>query len=304
MYSIIFDVDYSALKDLVRHIETRMQTASALREAIQVAGDFATQQWLNTAATRFKHSQGGYARGIVAGIKYPFQGDPLHYRIEHTARYALALEEGFDSFDMKKMLQTSDKVRISKDGKRYLIIPFRHGIPGTKGLREMPKEIYKEAKGLRHSAATNTFREGSIRQAITMRDADLLRSSNPDKVIRNVYAWGDRLKDVDWPLEKKSHKTNIYEGMVRFQANPNVNRAKFNTGKFVFNEHNSSDFRGDYSIYMTFRIMHEDSSGWIHPGLKGMYILKETVERIRQPVLKMLGEAAKTDLQKILPKSN
>jgi len=39
--------------------------------------------------------------------------------------------------------------------------------------------------------------------------------------------------------------------------------------------------------------MSELSSGWIHPGIKGKYILKETVERIEQPIREMLKDAIK-----------
>jgi hypothetical protein len=302
MYKIVYDVDYSQLNDIVKYIELVLKQVSALKESVQVAGNFAIQQWINTANSKFKHSQGGYVRGIVSGINYPFNGDALHYRVIHADRYAKALEDGFDSYDMKKMLQTSEKVRISKDGKRYLIIPFRHGIPGTVGFRPMPKEIYDQAKGLRHSITEGTFREGSVRHAITMDDAQLLKSHNPKQVIRNTYSWGDRLKDVDWALEKAHHKSNIYEGMVRFQNNPNVNRARFDSGKFILSENKSTDFKGNYSSYFTFRIMHEDSTGWIHPGMKPMKILAETVERIKQPIMQMLAEGAKKDLGRVFNK--
>jgi len=302
LYKIIYDVDYSSLNDIVKYIELVLKQGSSLKESVQVAGDFAVQQWINTSNSKFTHSQGGYVRGIVAGINYPFQGDALHYRVIHASSYAKALEEGFESYDMKKMLQTSEKVRISKDGKRYLIIPFRHGVPGTVGFRPMPKEIYNEAKNLRHSITSGTFKEGSIRHALTMNDADLLRSHNPKQIMRNTYKWGDRLKDIDWPLEKAHHKTSIYEGMVRFQNNPNVNRANFSTGKFTLSETKSTNFKGDYSSYFTFRIMHEDSTGWIHPGMKPMNILGETMKRIEQPILQMLADGAKKDLEKVLPK--
>jgi hypothetical protein len=69
-------------------------------------------------------------------------------------------------------------------------------------------------------------------------------------------------------------------------------------GKFGGGKNTTDNFR-DSSSYMTFRIMSEKSSGWIHPGIKAMNILKETIERTRQPVLMMLSEAAKQDLQRI-----
>ncbi|MDQ7818669.1 MAG: hypothetical protein RDU14_16710 [Melioribacteraceae bacterium] len=300
-YEIVYDIDYAALYEIVRELQERYErdidkNGSYLQEAVHVAGDHVAQEWLNISAGKFKHSEGGYARGIVEGIKYPFQGDPLYYKIEHTKDYAKYLEHGFEPFDMKKALQTSDKVRISKDGKRYLVIPFEHGTPGTKSKREMPQEIYAEAKRLKPSVVAGKFNEGSIRQATTMKDMDLLRKNNPKRVQRNSYEWGEKLTHVKGvELEDDSH----YKNMVRFETNPNVNREKFDFGKF--GSMNETSSMKQHSLYMTFRVMIEDSEGWIHPGLKPMRILGETYDSTKQSVEMMLAEAAKKDIARILP---
>jgi len=319
-YQITYDVDYSALHELAGYVQQALGENSSLIEAVQFAGDYAVQEWIKTASTKFKHSQGGYARGILSGVSYPFAGDPLHFRIEHKERYAKALEDGYSSFDLKKALQTSQKVRMSKEGKLYLIIPFRHGIPGTKSFRAMPKDVYENApigtrvvdatgrakyeidseragaRNMRQSVTSGTFKEGSIRGSKTLSDAELMKNNNPDKVIRNKYVWADRLMGVDQPKLKEHHKTNIYEGMVRFQANPNVNREAL-SGKFA-GAQNPTDFMGNYSTYMTFRVMQEDSPGWIHPGIRPMNILGETMERIRGTVIQIMADGAKKDFEK------
>ena len=304
-YQIIYDLDYSALNELVKEVQRRFEkdldkSGSSLQEAVQVAGDHVTQTWLNVAAGKFKHSDGSYAQGIVDGVKYPYQGDPLFYKIEHTKDYAKFLEYGFESFDMKKALQTSEKVRISKDGKRYLIIPFEHGTPGSKSKREMPQEIYSEAVRLKPSVVSSKYNEGSIRQASTISDANLLRKNNPTRVQRNGYMWGDRLTNVKGAeLEDSSP----YKNMVRFETNPNINREKFELGKFGYQHPymNATSSSTQHSLYMTFRIMSEDSEGWVHPGLRPMGILKETYESTKQSVQSMLAKAAKEDIAKILP---
>ncbi|MDX9925691.1 MAG: hypothetical protein RBS48_13115, partial [Ignavibacteriaceae bacterium] len=67
------------------------------------------------------------------------------------------------NFDL--LILDSWKVRVSKDGKRYLISPFRHSIPSaTSAAPKMPKEIYKEAKDLRQSVVVSTFREGIVQR--------------------------------------------------------------------------------------------------------------------------------------------
>lgn len=337
-YQIVYDIDYSKIYELINHIEQQLGREAELPQAVEAAGDLAVQTWLNVAASKFKHSQGEYANGIVSGVKYPYQSDRLHYKIIHNSPHAKALEEGYESFNMKKALDTSPKVRIGKDGKKYLVIPFQHGTPGTTSMRAMPKEVYDKApvyqrevimgkvkysldetrtgaKNLRHSVAVKMYSEGSIKGARDLADAELMRRNNPDQVKRTMYAWGDKIKNTGQPLLRSEpkeytitdkatgekfkvvsppHKSNIYEGMVRFQTNPNVNR--FNFGKFIFKPHNETDNMRNSSAYFTFRIMKEGSEGWIHPGLSGMYILKETKERIEQPVMMMLGDAAKKDL--------
>ena len=290
-YKITYDFDFAALRDAIGHIEERLNQNSNLAGAVQSSGDLAVEEWIRTAGSKFKHSNGDYARGVLEGVMYPFDGDPLHYKIVHPLGNAKMLEDGYEPFDMKKMLFTSDKVRISKDGKRYLIIPFNHGTPGTKSKRAMPKEVYEQAKDLRHSVITGVKNEGSVKHARTVKDADLLKKYNPNRVKRNTYKWGEHLgDDVD----------DNYKGMVRFQKNPNIVRHAISLGKFSGTKKNMTDSMQNYSSYMTFRVMSEDSADWQHPGMKAMNILGETVEKIRQPILSALEEAAKEDLKAIL----
>lgn len=287
-----YNIDYSPLADLSKYINSRLSQGSNLRESVQVAKDFAVQKWINVAESKFTHSQGGYARSIVEGTKYPFQNDPFHARIEPRGKLAYWLEKGVQPFDLKKMLQTSHKVRISKDGKRYLVIPFRHGTPGSKTLPPMPEEVYNQAKTLRHSAIKGTFKEGSVRDAQSFEEAEMLRANNPHRVKRNIYAWGEKLGGG-----------GIYEGMYRFQKNPTINRMNFDLGKFA-GLTNPTGNTINNSHYMTFRVMVEDSGGWMHPGIKPMNILKETVDQIEAPIIKMMGEAAKADLLEVLKNMN
>lgn len=289
MSNIVYNIDYSALSDLTNYVQNNLSKASNLRESISVAKDYAIQKWITTAESKFTHSQGGYARSLVEGVKYPFQNDPFHARIEPKGKIAYYLEKGVQPFDLKKMLQTSNKVRISKDGKKYLVIPFRHGTPGSKTLPPMPEEVYKEARNLKESAITGTFREGIVKQAKSYEEAEMLRQNNPDRVRRNIYAWGEKIEGLG----------GIYEGMYRFQKNPTINRMNFDMGKFTGLTNTTGNVINS-SHYMTFRVMIEDGGGWMHPGIKPMGILKETVAQIETPILRMMADAAKMDLQEVL----
>lgn len=312
---IEFDIDYGGLVDYVDHLQKKMGEPIEMVKAIREGGTYLTAAWIKNAESKFKHSQGGYARGIKEGTQYPYQGDPLQYKVVHPSKVAVYLEHGYEAFDMKKALQTSLKVRITKNGKRYLVIPFEHGTPGSKSKRAMPKEVYEQAKKLKSSYSIEAGTRGAETKASTYKDAMLLRELNPRRVTQRNYQWGDRLKNVDQPLLKDkpsvhrvfdretkkytkvtagAHKSNIYEGMVKFESNPNIVREKFGLGKFEGS--NQSDNWQTSGRYMTFRIMHEDSNGWIHPGLTPMNILGEVLESGKPVVQTAVAEAAKKDM--------
>ncbi len=280
------DLDLTPLRDFLNKVEQEIEGGSNLVGSIKTAGNYIINEWIKTAEGKFKHTQGGYARGIVEGVHYPFNSDRLHYHAEHTEKYAIYLEKGFDSFDMKKALATSDKVRIAKDGTRYLIIPFRHGTPGTKSFPDMPNEVYQQAKNLDKSAISFRYREGVQQGSYSFEDAQLMKEYNPKKTLRNAYTWGGRLDFTGTKYEK-------YTGLVRFEANPNNNR-EITTGKFI----NKTSGEQQYSTYFTFRVMSEnDTDGWIHPGLKPMNILGETIGRTKDNAEQMLKDGVMKDMQ-------
>jgi hypothetical protein len=305
MYKINYDLDYSALKDFVKVVNKRLGEGSHSVEAIKTAGQYVTSLWIKNAGAKFKHTEGGYVQGILDGVQYPYNNDKLHLYIENKSPYAYFLEVGVQPFDLKKILETSSKVRVAKDGSRYLIIPFRFGTPGSLGLRSMPDNIYNEAKDLRASTIINTASEGvqqrggqlenpipASKSQAYVADATGMKFNNPDKTKRNVYSWGDRLTDVG----------EIYEGMYKFQKNVTLVREQFmqNTplGKFTYSRAvNKTDNNTAYSNYMNFRVMSENSTGWLHPGIDAMNLAKNTANQAKEPVTQILKEGVMQDLK-------
>jgi len=302
MYRVTYDIDFSPLLDFLQALEYQLSTKAGetnTAQAIKNAGDYLAQEWILTASTKFKHTSGAYAKGILDGKQYPFQGDPLRYDIVHPDKSAYWLENGYESFDMKKALETSPKVRVNKQGKRYLVIPFNHNMPGQ-GKNSMPKDVYKEAKNMQGSFITGTYQEG-IRQIyepksrngravmvgrkLTFDEAEILAANNPEKVKRYAYSYGDKLIS-DNPR---------YNNMYRFENNVNIARNEFNPtmGKFI----NKTKNQMQNSTYLTFRVMKEDSEGWWHPGLDPMNILKETVDRAQENAVNIIAEGVKQDIE-------
>ena len=176
------------------------------------------------------------------------------------------VENGFPVRDLKRMLQTSRKVRMSKKGKRYLIIPFRHGTPGT-NTNPMPQSVYRMAKRLSHSSVIGSRQEMSI---------------NPDrkgihrKMTRLKYSWGDRLPPGTANKLNAHHKSDPFAGMLKFQ-NPKRGGSKD-------------------TQYLTFRVMHEDSSGWIVPARPGYHVARQVSQEIRPEAQRELSRAYITDV--------
>lgn len=190
--------------------------------------------------------------------------------VSATYAQAEAIETGRAARDLKKMLDTSMKVRVAKHGKhagqRYLIIPMRHNTPGNIALAQaMPVDVYKKAKRLDPSTITGTLQRPSGTGAIS------LKTKKPVMVPQQQYSWGKRLPAGLAPKLSPHHTTDIYAGMVRF---------KTSAGK------------GKSSSYMTFRVMGEwQANKWIVPAKPGLYIAKHVRDMMALDAPKVFEQA-------------
>lgn len=117
---LIIQIDLPALPDkpLFPHLAFAVQ---------QVASKI-YRQWLGYAqgeplpTGKITPRSGAYLKSIALTQK-----NDLLWEVASNAPYAGAIEYGTAAYDMKQALLTSAKVRRTSKGKRYLIIPFRHG---------------------------------------------------------------------------------------------------------------------------------------------------------------------------------
>ncbi len=132
-------------------------------QAVNMATSMAQEVWIRLASTEVKVRTGTYLRSIEEGKIYPFMGDPFTGAVESTAPHAWWIDFGFPAYDMKPGLLASPKAKVSAKGKRYLVVPFRHGAPKKAnaagltpdtGLDAMPKEIYNLARQLKHNSGS------------------------------------------------------------------------------------------------------------------------------------------------------
>lgn len=177
-------------------------------------------------------------------------------------RIAEDLERGRGPWDMKPMLLNGPKARVSKNGIKYNIIPFRHAVPGgTKNTAVgcvMPLAIYKQARALKASV------EG-----------------------KGTTKWGGKLTGTEAkygpgqnPTSGYQHKSGRFEGMTRVEKTYE---------------------KATQSKYVTFRIVSSksDPGSWIHPGYPAYHIADGVKNYCRPHVEEMILQAAQDDLMSI-----
>lgn len=269
MPEITVRIEHDKLNEIIKGLEM-LQTGVLpnTAQAVQASTAMIQQSWVDKTKTVFDRPTGTYAKAIQEGLFYPYNGNPLAGSVINNAPHASHIEDGTKPHDLKKALLTSQKVKISKKGKRYLIIPFRHGTPsrgsheGGIGIKRatmqtMPQSVYAQAKNLAVSRRIKTG-SGGYR-----------------------YIWGERLTNrqvkaagADIRL-KPEHKTNPYEGMVKMRRHPTAAGHQ----------------------YMTFRIMHEDSTGWYHPGTPPLKLADKTTREMESPVRRMIDNGIEQDIK-------
>jgi hypothetical protein len=112
--------------------------------AVRSIGEAAHRQWVAYASGLplpdgkvINPRTGEYARSIQLRQTGPFSAE-----VYTDLPYARGIEEGTPARDMKRMLNSSLKVRVTAKGKRYLIIPFRWNTPNSVLGRAMPQPLH------------------------------------------------------------------------------------------------------------------------------------------------------------------
>ncbi len=237
--------------------------------AIQGLAQLAQRRWIEygsgaralPSGRKLNRMTGGYASSIKIA-----EDGVLQYVIYSDDPKAEWIERGFPAWDMTKLLSTSHKVRRRNDGKRYLVVPFRHKTPGGLGVT-MPEQLHSfmlspERKA---SVVTGTYSVKSLQDGLT-------------DVTRRAYKWGDRLTRADVTaigLDPDAEGRNMV-GMVKMASN---------TGH----------------EYVTFRVMSEDHQGskWQMPEREGYEPARATFDFIQAHYEGLMRVAIEEDVKHI-----
>lgn len=213
-----------------------------------------------------------YAQSITWSMTGDFSGE-----VVASYKFAQEIETGRPQRDLKKMLDTSHKVRTSEKGKRFLVIPMRHNVSKLKaaGLYDIAKSLSESMVTGQSERASGEVTRLSPTKGMSPAKNQTEYLMNPKTksqmmVSKNIYNWGQRLSNKDAGANKWAR------GMVRMET--------------------STHSGSKSSAYMTFRIMMEGQKGWIIPAQPGLFIAKKVQEDIKPKAEAAFAMAVKKQL--------
>jgi hypothetical protein len=264
--------------------------AAAVRDVVERAH----RQWADYAAgaplpdgRAISTRTGAYGRSLQVEQTGPFAG-----RVFTDLRYAAALEYGTPARDLHDMLGSSLKVRVAKDGKRYLIIPFRSYHSRSVVGSPMPAAIENWWRGVPDTGSSH-IRAHSWRQSGTGALAFKNLTTGHMRLVRGKvvevrarkYRWGTRLSaNAIRSMGLGEEAVKRYAGMVRFSRPKKEGSTK----------------PGGHSQFINFRVLKEGSPGWRVPARPGYHVAKTVSEKIRPFAESAFKEAVTRDVRKLL----
>lgn len=271
-------VDLSQVMNAVPIINR--QVFPLVNQAVRAVAQQTQANWMKAVyrAKLWSGEKDAYATSIAWQMTGDFSA------VVHTDyKNADEIETGRPPYDLKQMLNTSPKVRRAKDGRRFLIIPFRQNTTGYDALTSsMPQDVYDAGSALKASAIVGKAKRASGEltsihptwgtQALKKQTpfASNTKTRGPMLVNKNIYKWGGKLDTSNMPSLSAADKKR-YNGMVRMDTT---------TPGGVRN-----------STFMTFRVMMEGSSGWIIPAKPGLYLAKKVADKMQPLAEKVINEA-------------
>jgi hypothetical protein len=284
-YGITFDL--AAKLDFTQAINK--QVFPMLHQAVRGVAKQTAIDW-QTAVYKAK-MWSGEKDAYAGSITWSMTGD-FSAEVVAGYKYAADIETGRPARDLKRMLDTSMKVRRTTDGRRFLVIPFRHNTPGNDATGpSMPSSVHALAKNMEASLVTQQG-ERHTGQTVHLSPHSGMTPTKSSPFLSNpatkqhsmtaarLYQWGGR-------LTKSALKNQ--EGLTATQRKNMAGMVRFDTS--------TPGGKSKSSTYMTFRIMIEGSKGWIVPAQPGQQIAQKVVQEMKPKALAAFQEAIKRSLQ-------
>jgi hypothetical protein len=258
---IAINIDVSAMDFL--GIELMRVTHEAADRATAALANRVHQRWLNAIqnAKLSDAEKHDYANTLTVT-----RVNSCDYLVSSDYRKAVEIETGRPLRDLKQMLQTSLKTRRTKDGRKYLCIPFRHGTPKTTVLTPMPKAIYddyasKMGPSIVQRMSTRLSATGhTVPQSVTLWDKKGNEFTTGKGRNKKTHLSIGALPAGLAPKLAPHHATDIYAGMRKVLDAPSDKAAG----------------------YLTWRRMIEGQTGWIVPAKPGLFLVQGMIDNMHQ----------------------
>lgn len=256
------------------------QVFPLINQAVRAVAQQTHANWMKSVyrAKLWSGEKDAYATSIT----WQMTGD-FAAVVQTDYKNADEIETGRPAYDLKQMLNTSPKVRRTKDGRRFMIIPFRQNTTGYDALTSsMPQDVYDAGSALTASKIVGQTKRASGEitsihpvwgtQPLKKQTpfASNIKTRGPMLVNKNIYKWGGKL-DTSGMTGLSDTQKKRYNGMVRMEG--------------------STPGGGRYSQFMTFRVMMEGSAGWIIPAKPGLYLAKKVADKMQPLAEKVINEA-------------
>lgn len=258
------------------------QVFPLVNQAVQAVGVKTAAQWqVNIHQAKL---WGGEKKAYAASIKWQMTGD-FSALVESNYKWDKDIENGRPPRDLKKMLDTSSKVRRTQDGRRFLVIPLRHSVAKLEdaGLYEAAQALQASkvtGQGARQAGeVTNLTPNGGMKAAPKQSGfLSNVKTKQAMMVNANQYAWGGHLSKA------------MMKGM-----GIDANTRKWAQGMHRFDT--STPGGAKSSSYLTFRVMMEGSKGWIVPAQPGQSIARKTEQQMQPKAQAAFAAAIKKTLE-------
>lgn len=222
----------------------------------------AVGEWARLASRKLNSTREDYINGLRQAESFAqrYEGEGTTIEITLVGSFPNQIEFGMAPFDMKTVRPGwlgGGKAKISKNGKRYVIIPFRHK---TSPNQSGPQLSMTEDVG---TVVKKVAKEYGL---------DRMRRTATGQVVEGVVA----------RVPNKATGVHPYLlGMARVQKGTN-GRTK-------------SGLQRGSSTFVTWRVISENSpaSSWMHPGLKAADLLPEVGTWVETQMGRMIEEMSK-----------
>ena len=251
-----------------------------LSHAVKMIAEAAHQQWSAYASGEpmpngktIQSRTGEYARSIQLRQLGEFSAE-----VYSDLAYAVAIEEGSPARDLKTILNSSMKVRLTKDGRRYLIIPFRWNHPNSVLGQQMPESVWDwwHQPSMKASAIVGTYKRISGTGAFDIKTRR--RATVPGW----RYQWGTRLSSGDLSgMGVSGNTAQRLAGMINFRK-PGASGGS------------------SHSQFVNFRTMIEGGKGWLAPAKDGKWPAQTTANQLRPVAEEAFARAVEEDVRRLL----